>query len=448
VSLIEPSPFDPATAYLVVDNHRMDDTRPYLWKTSDYGRSWKSLAAALPQDVYLHAVREDPKRRGLLFAGTERGVAFSPDDGVSWKELKQNLPTVAVHDLQLKDDDLVVGTHGRSLYILDDVTPLREWSSAVEAAQAHLFAPRPALRWQLDPPVSTQSKGPGENPPAGAIVYYWLKDEPKQDVVLEVLDASGALVRTLTSRKLEPAVPEDDPDPEEPKTLKPLPKQAGLARAVWDLRYEGAPRIKNAKVDSGEPETGPLALPGSYTLRLRAGAETLTTALEVRLDPRVSLPRAELDEQLAFALGLRDDLTRVAATVSELRSVREQLAARSAPLRGQAGREPLVAAADALAAKCDALEAKLHNPKAEVTYDILAMPGGAQLYSRLAPLYSWAAEGDGPPTQGMREVHAELRKELDVLAAEWKGIRETDLVALNQKARELAPDFVTVPGGK
>ena len=444
VSLIEPSPFDPAVAYLVVDNHRNDDMRPHLWKTADYGRTWRSLAAGLAGDVYLHAVREDPKAKGFLYAGTERGVVFSPDDGATWKELKLNLPSVAVHDLVVKDDDLVLGTHGRSIWILDDLTALREWSKGVAAKSAHLFSARPAVRWQLEPPVSSHTKGPGENPPAGAIVYYWLKDEPREDVVLEVLDEQGALVRALSSRKVQ-ALPEDDPDPEEPEP-KPLPKEAGLQRAVWDLRYEGAVKIKGAKIDAGDPGTGPLVLPGRYTLRLRVGGESLTTPLEVRLDPRVSVARGDLEAQLALALALRDDLTRLAASVHQLRAVREQLAARAALVRGRPGKEPLVVSADALVAKCDALEARLHNPKAEIAYDILAMPGGAQLYSRLGPLYSWASEGDGRPTQGMREVYAELRRELDGLVAEWGAIVETDLPALNQKARELAPDFVVLPG--
>jgi hypothetical protein len=160
----------------------------------------------------------------------------------------------------------------------------------------------------------------------------------------------------------------------------------------------------------------------------------------------VSVARADLEAQLALALALRDDLTRLAASVHELRAVREQVATRAALVRGQPGKEPLVLSADALVAKCDALEARLHNPKAEVAYDILALPGGAQLYSRLGPLYSWASEGDGRPTQGVREVYAELRRELDGLVAEWGAIVETDLPALNQKARELAPDFVTPPG--
>ena len=448
VAAIEPSPFDAATAYLVVDNHRMDDARPYLWRTSDYGKTWRSLSAGLPPDVYLHAIREDPRRQGLLYAGTEKGVAFSPDDGATWKELRLNLPTVAVHDLVVKDDDLVVGTHGRSIWILDDLTPLREWSKEIEAQAAHLFTVRPAVRWRYDDgPVSSQVKGPGQNPPVGAVVHYWLKDEAEGDVALEILDAKGGLVRRLTSRKAEREEPPDDPDPGwSDAEERPLSKKAGLQRAVWDLRHEGATRIRAAKIDAGNPAEGPMALPGPYTARLVVGGRSLTTPVEVRLDPRVTVSPADLDAQMAFALSLREDLTRLAGIVHDLRSVREQVRVRASSWAGSSA--PLAEAAEALARKCDALEERLHNPKAEVAYDILARPGGAKLYSRLAPLYSWAHDGDGPPTQGMREVYAGLRKELDALAAEWKAILETDVPALNARARELAPDLVVVPAKK
>jgi photosystem II stability/assembly factor-like uncharacterized protein len=455
VTTIEPSPFDAAVAYLVVDAHRLDDPRPFLWKTADYGKTWRSLAAGMPRDVYLHAVREDPKKKGLLFVGTETGVSYSPDDGATWKELRLNLPTVAVHDLVVKDDDLVIGTHGRSIWILDDLTALREWSKGVAAQGAHLFTARPAVRWRYDGPISSQVKGPGQNPPVGAVFHYWLKDDPKGDVSLEILDGTGTVIRRLTSRKVVPETPKDDPDPgEDEPEKKALSKKAGLQRAVWDLRHEGAPKIKPAKIDSGNPAEGPMALPGTYTARLTVDGQVITTPVEVRLDPRVTASRAPgsepgragLEEQLAFALALRADLTRLSGIVHDLRSVRDQLKARSTSIEGRPEAAPLAEAADALVAKCDALEEELHNPKAEVSYDILAMPGGAKLYSRLAPLYSAVNETDGPPTQGMRDVYAVLKKELDALSAQWKAILETDVPALNAKARALAPDFVVLPG--
>ena len=253
-------------------------------------------------------------------------------------------------------------------------------------------------------------------------------------------------MRKLSSRKVEPETPPDDPDAAEDEAgKKALPKKAGLQRAVWDLRYEGATKIKAAKVDMGDPGEGPMVLPGAYSVRLAVDGQSLTTPVEVRLDPRSGASRADLEDQLAFSLALRDDLTRLAAIVHGLRAVREQVKARSASLRGPASL-PVAEAASALAGKCDALEERLHNPKAEVAYDILAMPGGAKLYSRLAPLYSAAADGDGRPTQGMRDVYAVLKAELDALEAEWKALLATDVPALNAKARQLAPDFVVAPG--
>jgi photosystem II stability/assembly factor-like uncharacterized protein len=445
VSLIEASPFDAGAAYLVVDRHRMDDERPYLWKTVDYGQTWKSLAAALPQDVSLHAVREDPKKKGLLYAGSDRGVFFSPDDGTSWRELKLNLPTVPVHDLVVKDDDLVLGTHGRSIWILDDLTPVREWSSAVAAEPVHLFSIRQATAWRYSSPVSAQLKGPGANPPAGAIVSYWLAEAPRGELTLEILDDKGVLVRRLSSRKTEPETPPDDPDAgEEPP--RPLPAKAGVQRATWDLRYDGATRIARAKIDAGDPEQGPFVLPGTYTVRFTVDGRSFSTPLEVRGDPRASVSRADREAQLQLALTLRDDLTRLARIVHELRALRRQLEARVASLAGRATAAGVVEAATALVARCDALEDRLHNPKAEVSYDILALPGGARLYSRLVSLSAAVGEGEGRPTAGMREVAAVLERELDERNVEWKALVEADLAALNAKAREQAVDFVVAPG--
>jgi hypothetical protein len=355
-----------------------------------------------------------------------------------------NLPTVAVHDLVVKGDDLVVGTHGRSIWILDDLTPIRQWSPAVADEPAHLFPAPPATRWRARGRYGFD-KGPGTNPPMGVTLSYYLKAKPAGDLVLEILDDKGAVVRTLTSRKVEPEEPEDAPDFwEEPKPAV-LSTEPGVQRVSWDLAHEGAPMAKRIKLDAGNPKVGPLALPGRYSARLKVGGETLTTALEVEPDPRVAATSADLLAQLQFALALRDDLGRLARVVDEVRSVKSQLLAQ-AGLAGTAA--PLFPALTALASKCDALEEKLHNPRARIVYDVLAQPGGARLYSRLAPLYAWAMDGDGAPTQGMRERQAEHRRELDQLESEWKSLIVKDLAALNTRARELGVALVTAAAGR
>src|SRR5439155_7189390 len=189
--------------------HRLDDYKPYLWKTTDFGQTWKSLTEKLPQDVYLHAVREDPKKKGLLFAGTERGVVYSTDDGAVWQPLKLNLPTVAVHDLVVKDDDLVVGTMGRSLWILDDLTPIRELTPTATEKPAHLFAPAPTVRWRYSGGFSHTRRGAAENRPAGAILHYLLAKKPAKELLLEVLDGQGKVVVAMKG-KLEKKKDEKD----------------------------------------------------------------------------------------------------------------------------------------------------------------------------------------------------------------------------------------------
>jgi photosystem II stability/assembly factor-like uncharacterized protein len=485
VDCIEPSPFDAGTAYVVVDNHRLDDMHPYLYKTTDFGTTWKSLSASLPPDIYLHAVREDPKRKGLLYLGTERGVAFSADDGASWRPLKLNLPTVAVSDLVVKDNDLVLGTNGRSIWIFDDLTPIREWSRQVAEEDVHLFPAQPVIRWRYDSPIHFPGGRKGmDNPPRGAIIDYFLKSKPKEPITLEVLDAHGALVRKLSSVVEPPAIAEDDPDAphEVPKPTK-LPVHVGVNRVVWDLRYEGAEEIKGAKIDAGEPFEGPLVSPGTYTLRLTVLGKTATTTVLVQPDPRLllrgeptfwasALPvlaptawspllvrdlrfvwlaaqghrlQAELDEHLKMALQVRDDLTRVARLVDQVRAIRRQLAARNELLKGNTKAEPLAKAAGELINKLDVLEAKLHNPKAQVTYDILAQPGGAQLYSQLGAMYEWLQESDGPLTQGMHEVFAGLEQDVQKHTADLKSLVAGDLARINEQTRTLDIPGVIVP---
>jgi photosystem II stability/assembly factor-like uncharacterized protein len=457
VKCIEPSPFDAQTAYVVVDAHRLDNMRPYLFKTTDLGRTWKSLSANLPQDIYLHAVREDPKKKGMLYAGTERGVIFSADDGHSWRELKLNLPTVAVHDLIVKDNDLVLGTHGRSIWILDDLTALREWTPDVASKKLHLFSSQPALRYRYHEAFG--AKGLAPNPPVGAVLHYYLKDKPKGELTIDILDEQGKLVHRLTSKEDKEGPEEDDPDRGKEKK-KPLTIDPGVNRAVWNLTYLGARLIKEAKIDTGEIDIGPLVNPGKYTAKLAVDGLTATTSLEVLMDPRcVALSRnntlgpnseslltpEDLQKQLSLALKIRDDLSRLSDAVNRLRAVRKQLLDRNEMLRDDPKGEALIKETRKLLDKLDALEAKLHNPKAEVIYDILAMKGGAQLYSKLALLFEYIRAADGPPAQGLLEEYAAQARELDQYLDELAGLFTGDLHKLNEMAKSLDYPITLVP---
>jgi photosystem II stability/assembly factor-like uncharacterized protein len=468
VACIEASPFDPGTAYVVVDAHRLDNMRPYLFKTSNYGQTWENLAANLPQDIYLHAVREDPARKGMLYVGTERGLAFSRDDGKNWQQLKLNFPTVAVHDLVVKNNDLVVGTHGRSIWVLDSLTPLREMSPSITQSESHLFPVQPAIRYRYH--SGFHGKGLGQNPPAGAIIDYYLKAKPKGIITLDVLDAQGNLVATLKSKpepekkgdgpqyrqaEEKPALsvtpeeeetPEDDPDASFERYKKPvLTTEVGVNRVNWDLHYKGADKIKGAKIDAGLIDQGPLVNPGVYTLKLTVDGKTLTANVTVLLDPRGRFSVGDMNERSKLALQIRDDLNRLTQMVNQIRSIKKQLAARNELLKGNPKSEALIKPSQELLGKLDALEEKLHNPKAQVSYDILAQRGGAKLYSQYGFLFESVKDSDGPPTQGEREVYAEHAQTLQSCGAELNALLSGDLARLNEAAKGSALPAIIVP---
>jgi photosystem II stability/assembly factor-like uncharacterized protein len=471
IKMIEPSPFEAAMAYAVVDGHMIDDMRPYLYRTRDHGKSWTLLSTSLPQDIPLHVVREDPRKQGMLYAGTERGVVLSADAGRSWRSLQLNLPTVPVHDLVVKNDDLVVATHGRSLWIFDDLTPIRAFGAAIANKPVDVLGPVATTRWRYHGTVGAAARG--DNPPVGAILHFWLKDKPRSRPKLEILDADGKLVRSLgRPTDPEPTAVEKEGEPgkeptgeeqeakekeseeeqpeaarEGPRRLR-LPETPGLHRVVWDLQFDPAKPIKEARIDSGNPETGPLALPGKYTLKLTVDGLTATAPMEILSDPRVKVSAAELQEQVHLALAVRDDFNKLSSAVERLRTIRTQLQARNALIKDITQAKDLAKNSMGLISKLDALEAKLHNPKAQVTYDILAMKGGAQLYSNIGWLYGSVLEGDGPPTHGMRDGAARLNAELTRLLGDFQSLIDKDLAELNRQAKALDMPHILVPATK
>jgi photosystem II stability/assembly factor-like uncharacterized protein len=442
VQCIEPSPHDADTAYLTVHRYRLDDTKPYLYRTSDGGKTWKSLAAGLPQDQYVMAVREDPKAKGMLYAGTNMGVWFSADDGVKWQQLKLNLPTVAVPDLAIKGDDLVVATVGRSLWILDDLTPLRQWKAETAREPMKLLDPRPATQWVQ---TSTHSapfnlkSSVGESAPDGAILHYTLGKKVEGDLFLEILGVDGKVLAKLSSKKKEERPEDDDPgsysgppDPEEP-----LSREPGLHRVVWNLHHDRPETIPGARADSGVPREGVRVAPGKYTVRLTTGGKNVTTTLEVLADPRDGALAGELKGQEQFLLQLSADVTRTTKIVEQMRAVRKQIELRNELLKDDRTADKLTEAGKNVLARFDDLEAKLYNPRAKVAYDILAMKGGAQLYSQLIYLTETIRDTDGPVPEGVRDQFADLHKELDKQEKRWRDLIEGDLKQLNDQAKTL-----------
>ncbi len=354
------------------------------------------------------------------------------------------MPSVLICDLVVKDNDLVVGTNGRSAWILDDLTPVRVWAKKKENA-AHLYTVQSATRWRYQGEnYAGEDRIPGENPPKGAIINFYLDKKPEKDLVLEVFDGAGALVRKLTNKKVEPEQAEDAPDTPW-SVYKPtvLPDDRGLQRVAWNLRHDGPKIIPGAKNDAGTPHEGPLAPPGTYTLKLHVDGQVLSSKVEVKLDPRVKVPIQELAQRYDLTMQVHADISKLSETVIALRSVREQIKQR---VKLEPAASKWVKDATSVEAKLDALEELLHNPKAEVTYDILAMKGGAKLYSQLVPIYNTLMESDAGLTQGVREVYAENAKELKRLEARWQELVTGELARLNERARDMPA--IVVPGTK
>ncbi|HEX8031716.1 MAG TPA: hypothetical protein VF491_24785 [Vicinamibacterales bacterium] len=324
VSIMDASHFDAGTAYAAVNTFRLDDLRPHIYRTKDGGKTWTHITAGIPDGGIVNVVREDPRRRGLLFAGTEQAIYVSFDDGEHWQSLRNNMPATSMRDLVIKDDDLVVGTHGRSFYILDDITPLRQIAAATVAADAHLFAPQDAWRFRWNKNTDTPlppDEPAGANPPDGAIVNYFLKSAAKS-VAIEILDAQGGVVRKYTSDDpAEPLVEGRNTPDYWLRPHRPLLAGAGLHRFVWDMHHE-RPAVSGfsypiSATFANTPRTpyGSWALPGKYTVRLTVDGRSQTQPLIVKMDPRVKTTAAELKLQYDTSRAI-DALLRRTATAS------------------------------------------------------------------------------------------------------------------------------------
>ncbi|HEX6629561.1 MAG TPA: glycosyl hydrolase, partial [Gemmatimonadaceae bacterium] len=317
ISIMDAGRHDARTAYAAVNTFRLDDLRPHIWRTHDGGATWAEIVAGIDSGAVVNVVREDPVRRGLLYAGSETQVWVSFDDGDHWRSLRLNMPATSIRDLVVKDQDLVVGTHGRSFWILDDVSPLRQWTDGLTSSDVALVRPATATRWRwnvnTDTPVPPDEPA-GENPPDGAIVDYWLRAASATPVTLEVLDARQRLVRRYSSA--DTAMAPADVGNVPAYWIRPtrvLSAAAGLHRFVWDLRWSppetaggGSYPIAAIEEDTPREPRGPWVAPGSYTLRLTAGGRTVTQPITVRMDPRVTTSPADLQRQEAVSLELRD----------------------------------------------------------------------------------------------------------------------------------------------
>jgi photosystem II stability/assembly factor-like uncharacterized protein len=329
VTHIEASHFDAGTAFAAVDRHRLEDLHAYLYRTRDFGKSWQQASSGIPEGSFLNCVREDPVRKGLLYACTEKGVYISFDDGDSWESLQLNMPTTSIRDLLVHGDDLVIATHGRSLWILDDATPLREMSAQVSAADLWLFKPATAYRVRPGSDQGTpvpRDEALAENPPNGAVLDYWLKERPKGPVELEIFDSDGVLVRRFSSDSI---LPTTDPNKvpiavEWIRNEAPLSADAGMHRFVWDLHYE-LPKSVHPTLYG---PAGVWSLPGNYTVKLTANGKSSAQQLTVKMDPRIGTPQDALRQEFVAVSRISARLGEVAAAQERAEELQKEIAAR------------------------------------------------------------------------------------------------------------------------
>jgi hypothetical protein len=401
VSLIDPSPHDPAVAYVAVDRHRLDDIAPYAWKTTDDGRTWTSIASNLPMGAVVHVVREDPVRRGLLYAGTELGVFVSFDDGASWRPLQFNLPVTPIHDLVIKDNDLVAATHGRAFWILDDVTPLRQ-AAAVAGDGVTLYAPEPAVR--LYYPDQIESRRPvGQDPPFGALIDYVLPAPPKDEITLDIVGPGGEVLRHLSSTKTNKEVqPQEWPDQIIATDL--IPAHAGMNRLVWDLRMNDPVQIPGAVYEDQAPR-GPIVPPGQYQVRLTAGGVTRTQPITVYADPRAPGSGPAISAKTAMSVAVWKDIDALHRAVNSIRERRKALKAAS----NTSGMDQRLAA----------IEEQLMQVNMNGSEANLAFPG--MLNEQYAAFAAGLEDADTLPTQQQQtlysSLHGRLQAQLTALEA-------------------------------
>jgi photosystem II stability/assembly factor-like uncharacterized protein len=430
ISMIEASPFDAGTAYVAVDRHMLDDLAPYAYKTTDFGKTWTKITDGIPNGSFLRSVREDPKRKGLLYAGTETGVFVSFDDGANWQSLQLNLPVVPVHDLIVHGDDLAIATHGRSFWVLDDISPLRQLKAGDLDADVHLFQPAPAYRTRGG--GFFRARGAiGSNPPNGVIVDYSLKSAPKGDITMEILDAKGQVVQKFSSKQEHQAG--EQASFRGRSGPPPLPKKAGLNRYVWNMQYPMPRSVPNAQYDGGFP-TGILALPGKYEVKLTVEGTSYTAPIELRMDPRAKISEADLQKQFTVGEEARNLEETDHTMVLEIRNLRDQLDALENRLGKSEGDNAVRTSADDIKKKLDAIENQLISIKSTANEDQLNY--GNMLSDQLAQLEDVIDDSDVAVPQADVDQLAIFRGQLEKLQADWQVLTKTDLPNLNELMRK------------
>jgi photosystem II stability/assembly factor-like uncharacterized protein len=436
VTQISASHFDDDTAYASVSRFRINDERPYIYRTHDGGKTWKLITTGLPDFGPADTVREDPVRKGLLFAGTENSVWVSFDDGDHWQSLQLNLPHTSMRDLWIHNNDLIVATHGRSFWILNDIAPLREVSTSLSGADAHLFTPAPAYRVQRDTNPDTPlppDEPAGANPPDGAIIDYYLSHAASAPVTLEILDAHGQLVRKFSSADKPYATQADLKKQLIPlywlRPFRALSSEAGMHRWIWDLHYPAPDSTRHdypiAAIPADTPRfpLGPTALPGSYTARFTANGKAFTAPFIVKMDPRVKISSASLEKKFQLEMRLASLVSQTSKAVMQAGSLREPLQKLTEKATGTT-RDSIQAFQNKLTAVLGAPAGFAAPPASEITL--------TRVNGQVTVLYGQVWQVDAEPTAAQSEAIAAAEHDASDVMKHWDALKTSDLPTLNR----------------
>ena len=436
INTIEASPFDAATAYFAGTKYQLDDFQPYLYKTTDYGKTWSVITRGIPSRAFTRVIREDPNHRNLLVAGTETGMYVSFNGGDNWQSFQLNLPVVPITDLafQKRENELVVATQGRAFWIFDDLPLLYQLAPGLPTEDMKLFQPKDAYRtlrggFRL-PPGGAQ----GQNPTSGVVVYYSFKEKPKDEVTLEFLDDAGHLIHKFSSKPpaKKPTVAEGDEDddfpPRRPDADR-VPAEAGLNRFVWDLHYPDATTFPGLIMWAGNIH-GPVIVPGNYKVRLTANGKSETQTVQVKKDPRLSTTPEEYARQLEVAQQIHNKLTQSNDAVIRIRDIRKQLDEYAERVKDQ----KVVDAAKALSKNLTAVEEALYQTKNRANEDPLNFP--IKLNNKLAALEGVVESSDNGPTLQSSQVFEDLASQVNAQLETLKKLTGSDLAAFNKLARD------------
>jgi len=428
INSIDPHPTNPGAAYLVGTRYKLGDYRPYVYKTTDYGATWTKITDGITDDHFTRVVRADPKREGLLYCGTETGMYISFDDGEHWQAFQLNLPTVPITDLAVKQNNLVVATQGRSLWIIDDLTPLHQLDDAVASKNWHLYQPKDSYR--MDGGQRKGLKTAGTNHPGGVMINFFMREMPADSAVVKLSfhESDGTLIKEYST------------DAEE-KALKLEDLKEGGNTFVWDMHYPGATTFEGIILWAAGTND-PRAVPGDYIVKMTVDGEEQTQEFTILQDPRSEVELAGLQEQFEFLMEVRDKVSEGHQAIIDIRKVRKQLNHYQDLWKGKAEMQPLIEEAERIDKAITEVEEALYQTKNRSGQDPLNYP--IKLTNKLAAVGSLTGRGDFPPTEQSRQVKQELSQKIDEELAKFNQLMDNDIPAFNQMVREKSVDAIVL----